>query len=41
MKIKDLNSALNLFEEASCKHAEATEIGDYKTANKNYRITNY
>jgi hypothetical protein len=33
--IKDVASALNVFEEAAIKHADATELGDYKTANKN------
>lgn len=35
-KIKDISSALELFEKAAVQHAEATEQGDYKTANKNY-----
>lgn len=35
-KIKDISSALSLFEEAAIKHAEATKEGDYKTGNKNY-----
>jgi hypothetical protein len=37
MKIKNLEIALVLFEEAAIKHAEATEQGDYKTGNKNYK----
>ncbi len=40
MKIKDIQTALEVFEEFSVKHAEATEHGDYKTVNKCYdRIT--
>ncbi len=35
-KIKDITTALCLFEEAATKHAEATKDGDYKTGNKNY-----
>jgi len=35
-KFKDLSTALNYFEEAAQKHAEATKEGDYKTGNKNY-----
>jgi hypothetical protein len=35
-KIKDISTALSLFEEAATKHAEATKEGDYKTGNKNY-----
>jgi hypothetical protein len=37
-KIKDIATALNLFVEAATRHGEATEQGDYKTANKNYAI---
>ena len=37
-KITNINTALKLFEEASIKQAEATEQGDYKTANKYYDI---
>jgi hypothetical protein len=37
-KIKDTEAALIKFEEAAIKHAEATEQGDYKTANKNYVV---
>jgi len=38
-KIKDIESALKLFEEAATKHAEATEQGGgYKTINKNYKL---
>lgn len=37
-KIKDTVTAISKFEEAATKHAEATELGDYKTANKNYAI---
>ncbi|MBD1432699.1 DUF2019 domain-containing protein [Sphingobacterium sp. DN00404] len=36
MKIKDIETALEIFEEACIKHSEATEQGDYKTANKYY-----
>jgi len=40
MKIKDVKTALETFEEASIKQAEATEQGDYKTGNNCYnRIT--
>lgn len=35
-KIKDIPTALSLFEEAAIKHAEATKKSDYKTGNKNY-----
>jgi hypothetical protein len=35
-KIKDITTALNLFEEAAMKHAEATVQGDYKMGNKCY-----
>ncbi len=34
--IKDIETALSLFEEAATKHAEATKQGDYKTGNKYY-----
>lgn len=34
MKIKDIQTALELFEDACIKHSEATEQGDYKTGNK-------
>jgi hypothetical protein len=37
-KIIDTATAILKFEEAATKHAEATEQGDYKTANKNYAI---
>ncbi|MBI5326540.1 MAG: DUF2019 domain-containing protein [Ignavibacteriae bacterium] len=37
-KIKNLETALALFEESAIKHAEATEKGDYKTANKSYAV---
>jgi hypothetical protein len=37
-KIKDTATAILRFEEAATKHAEATEQGDYKTANKNYAV---
>lgn len=37
-KIQNTETALSLFEEAATKHAEATETGDYKAANKNYGI---
>lgn len=36
IKIRDITTALNLFEESATKHAEATERGDYKTCNKYY-----
>ena len=36
IKIQDVNTALFMFEEAATSHAESTEIGDYKEANKNY-----
>lgn len=36
MKIKNVETALSIFEEASIKQSEATETGDYKTANKFY-----
>lgn len=35
-KIKDVTTAMALFEEAALKHTEATEQGDYKSANKSY-----
>lgn len=35
-KIKDISTALSLFEEAATKHATATKEGDYKSGNKNY-----
>lgn len=35
-KIKDIETALAVFEEASIKQTEATEQGDYKTGNKHY-----
>ena len=37
-KLKDTVTALNNFENAAIKHAEATELGDYKTANKSYDV---
>lgn len=37
MKIKDIKTALDTFEEACSIHAEATENGDYKTGNKAYK----
>jgi hypothetical protein len=36
MKIKDIQTALEVFETASKKQAEATDQGDYKTGNKCY-----
>jgi hypothetical protein len=36
MKIKDIKTALEIFEEACIKHSEATEQSDYKTGNKYY-----
>jgi hypothetical protein len=35
-KTKDIPAALKLFEGAGFQHAQATELEDYKTANKNY-----
>ena len=35
-KIENLQEALNLFEKATTKHAEATEQGDFSTGNKSY-----
>ena len=37
MKIKDINNALQNFEDASRKHGEATENGDYNSGNKCYK----
>lgn len=37
-KMKDIIEALERFEKAAIKHAEATECGNYKAANKNYSI---
>ena len=34
--IKDIRTALSLFEEAAIAHAEATEQGDYETGSKCY-----
>ncbi len=34
--ISSIETALKIFEEASTKQVEATEIGDYKNGNKNY-----
>jgi hypothetical protein len=36
MKIKDINTALELFKGAATIHGECTENGNYKLANKNY-----
>ena len=36
MKIKDIETSLALFEESAVKHANATEQGNYKVANKCY-----
>lgn len=36
IRIKDIKTALELFEESCIKQAEATEKGDYKTGNKSY-----
>jgi hypothetical protein len=33
-KIKDITTALTLFQEAASKHSEATAQGDYKAGNK-------
>ena len=38
VKFKDTKTALEKFEEAAAKHAEATEQGDYRTANKCYAV---
>jgi Domain of unknown function (DUF2019) len=35
-KIKDIQTALVIFEEAAAKQAEATETGNYKLGNKYY-----
>lgn len=35
-KIKDITTALSLFEDAAAKQAEATSQGDYKMGNKYY-----
>jgi len=37
-KFKNIEEALQKFEEAAIKHAGATEQGDYKTANKCYAV---
>ncbi|MEK6153605.1 DUF2019 domain-containing protein [Flavobacteriaceae bacterium 3-367] len=37
-KVKDIETALAFFAEASFKQAQATEQGDYKTGNKYYDI---
>jgi hypothetical protein len=34
----NLDQAIEIIIESSQKHARATETGDYKTANKNYRL---
>lgn len=36
-KINNIDSALSVFEDAAAKHAEATEQGDYRKANKCYK----
>lgn len=36
-KIKDVQTALELFIDAASKHGEATEMGDYKTCNLCYK----
>jgi hypothetical protein len=36
--VNDIQAALNAFEEASIKHGEASESGDYRVANKNHDI---
>lgn len=38
LKISDTKTALEIFENACIKQAEATEQGDYKSANKNYNL---
>lgn len=35
---KEIEQACMMFEQAAKKHAEATEMGDYGEANKNYKI---
>lgn len=35
---KEIDKAYMMFEEAAIRQVEATEIGDYKMANKNYKI---
>lgn len=37
-KFEDIETALSQFLEAAIKHAEASEKGDYKTANKCYSV---
>lgn len=37
-EIQNIETALSIFEEAATKHAETTEKGDYKGANKKYDI---
>lgn len=36
MKIKDIQKALEIFEDSCINHSEATEKGDYKKGNKYY-----
>lgn len=38
MTMKDTTAIIEKFVEASMKHEEATNEGDYKTANKSYKI---
>jgi len=38
VNIKNINTALEKFKDAAAKHTEATEQGDYKTANKCYGV---
>jgi trans-aconitate methyltransferase len=37
-KIKDIDTALEVFKEAAKVHGEATETGNYKLGNKNYDL---
>lgn len=38
IKLVSFENALAKFEEAADKHANATEVGDYKTANRYYAV---
>ena len=38
IKLKNIETALNQFEEAATMHAQATEQGNYKTGNKCYTV---
>jgi hypothetical protein len=37
-KITNIEAALGIFEISAVQHAQATELGDYKTANKAYKL---